>query len=326
MKLLKETLTSLCVLAFTAWIMTGCGGRDGPSDPPVPTSVSVLAGDQQTAQTLQALPVPVAVLVRDADGTPMPGALVIFVANDGGSVSSDRVLTSANGEASARWTLGPLLGRQTLSVLIAEVAPVEIEAMATSQVASIAKVSGDLQFVPRFGFLSEPLEVFVSDALGRPADVEVVFKTRSESGFVGAEYVRTDPDTGKAAAPASGSLYFSRAGTAWVDATVEGVGNTSFLVNVATANAAHPYDGLYLGNIGFKIINGVILKYNDSYTVGTLDENAGSITIENGLTFMGYTYNGKVVIDTMQQATASGLYNKRSYIVGSAGPWVASRQ
>jgi adhesin/invasin len=61
------------------------------------------------------LPAAVAVTVTDAYGNPVPDALVQFRAESGGSVSSARVMTDADGRAATRWRLGAKEGEQRLT-------------------------------------------------------------------------------------------------------------------------------------------------------------------------------------------------------------------
>ncbi|MFL5576906.1 MAG: Ig-like domain-containing protein [Gemmatimonadaceae bacterium] len=64
------------------------------------------------------LPSVIAVLVTDAYGNPVPDALVQFRAESGGSVSSARMMTDADGRASTRWRLGTKEGEQRITASV----------------------------------------------------------------------------------------------------------------------------------------------------------------------------------------------------------------
>jgi uncharacterized protein (TIGR02145 family) len=69
-------------------------------------SIEMVSGNNQTGSLGQPLADPIIVLVNDKNGNPCSGAKVFFVANDGGSVSENSVLTGSDGLASVIWTLG----------------------------------------------------------------------------------------------------------------------------------------------------------------------------------------------------------------------------
>ena len=91
----------------------GCGGSDpaGTPTPSAPGTVSVVDGSGQTAVAGTALPAALRVRVTSAQGTPMPGATVVFSVTSGtATVSPASAVTDAQGVASAQLTLGASAG------------------------------------------------------------------------------------------------------------------------------------------------------------------------------------------------------------------------
>lgn len=107
------------------------------------SQISIVAGDQQTADTSAAVAVAPSVRVTDALGFNVSGATVSFsVASGNGSVTPASVLTDANGLASAtRWTLGPQQGTNSLTASIDASHYVTFTAAATQPPAPVASVS-----------------------------------------------------------------------------------------------------------------------------------------------------------------------------------------
>jgi hypothetical protein len=88
-------------------------GDDDTLEPPTPTTLEKLTGDEQSGQVSEALPDPLVVRVLDQTGRPIAGVNVSWVAQGGGSVSPETVPTDAAGLASAVRVLGETAGEQT---------------------------------------------------------------------------------------------------------------------------------------------------------------------------------------------------------------------
>jgi hypothetical protein len=85
---------------------------------PVPSSILVQSGNNQTGTVGAALPVPVVARVNAADNLGVQGVVVTFaVTAGGGTLSALTDTTDANGDASVIWTLGPTLGAQSIAGL-----------------------------------------------------------------------------------------------------------------------------------------------------------------------------------------------------------------
>ncbi|HEX2289370.1 MAG TPA: Ig-like domain-containing protein, partial [Pseudonocardiaceae bacterium] len=100
-----------------------CGGGDdlctGPfcfSPPTQPEPSSIEAGENpQEGLAGRDLPQPINVLVKDAEGKPVPGVTVTFaVSSGGGSLYSETAKSGVNGLAQVSWRLGTELGPQSL--------------------------------------------------------------------------------------------------------------------------------------------------------------------------------------------------------------------
>lgn len=96
-----------------------------------PATIALAAGDAQTGQIGDALPLPVVVKVTDQHGNAVPGATVTFGAAVGnGSATPPSPSTDASGVASSTWTLGSTIGAQRLQATAEGLAPVTFSATA----------------------------------------------------------------------------------------------------------------------------------------------------------------------------------------------------
>lgn len=94
-------------------------------------TISIQAGNDQTAAAGTELPTDPAVLVRDSGGNPVGGVEVTFAATTGGgSVDPTTANTAANGIAATNWTLGAAGANQMTAT--ASVGTVTFDATATS--------------------------------------------------------------------------------------------------------------------------------------------------------------------------------------------------
>ena len=95
------------------------GCDDDPITPlPTPSTIEMIAGDEQVGRVSQELPEPLVVQVLDDSDVPLAGVSVVWVAQGGGSVSPDTVSTDANGIAEVRLVLGPSVGNQTTTAAV----------------------------------------------------------------------------------------------------------------------------------------------------------------------------------------------------------------
>jgi hypothetical protein len=115
-------MSRLAVLAVILGVgaVGACGGSDTMTPPPPskPT-VTIAAGNAQSANVRHSLPVPLAVAVRTPDGVGVAGVTVAWtVGSGGGTLSANSVPTDAQGNASVVWTLGNPAGAQTVAATV----------------------------------------------------------------------------------------------------------------------------------------------------------------------------------------------------------------
>ncbi len=169
----------------------------------VPTSLTITAGNGQSATSGSLLNVSPSVIVRDARGNPVSGVTVTFTPGaNSGTVTGNSVATNAAGVATAgSWRLGSIAGVQTLTASLLGVPDVVFTATATAGSASVVQVVGDtaLSPFPVTSFVSPLPTVRVVDSNGNPvAGAEVVFEVVTGVGNVLTGATKTTGGTGEA--------------------------------------------------------------------------------------------------------------------------------
>jgi hypothetical protein len=101
---------------LAAAVLTGCSGESSISPPPpTPSDIQIVSGNNQTWFAGYALPGPLVVAVKDAEGSGIAGATVDWSVETGsGALSASSSVTNADGQASVNWTLGTGNGSQTV--------------------------------------------------------------------------------------------------------------------------------------------------------------------------------------------------------------------
>ena len=98
----------------------------------VPTDIVIAQGNNQSARAGTSLTNNVVVRVLGADNVPMDSIGVNFtITAGGGSIAPQSILTNAFGEATVKWTMGPVAGANTAQVRAATITPVTISAVGT---------------------------------------------------------------------------------------------------------------------------------------------------------------------------------------------------
>jgi hypothetical protein len=98
----------------------------------LPTDIVVAQGNNQSAKVGIALPNSVVIRVLGAGNVPMDSVNVTFqITGGGGAITPQSILTNAQGEATARWTVGPVAGINTAAVRAASLDAVTLTATAT---------------------------------------------------------------------------------------------------------------------------------------------------------------------------------------------------
>jgi hypothetical protein len=101
--------STLVLIAFAA---TACGSDSkGPEKAGPPATLTALSGSGQEGESGETLTDALVVKAVDAQGRPVPRALVMFaVTSGGGTLTAALDTTDAEGVASTRWTMGGALG------------------------------------------------------------------------------------------------------------------------------------------------------------------------------------------------------------------------
>ena len=158
-----------------------------------PAALEKVGGDGQTGVVNQALPVQPEVLLTDAMGSPVPNRAIQFSVTGGGGSVDGSFSTGQDGRASARWTLGVLLGSHRMRAAFAQFS-VEFSATGVAGPAvSITKIAGDGQAGVVLTTLAFPLVVKLVDALGNPS-VGVTVEFSASVGSVSPATSGTDED------------------------------------------------------------------------------------------------------------------------------------
>ncbi|MES3032367.1 MAG: Ig-like domain-containing protein [Gemmatimonadota bacterium] len=98
----------------------------------VPSDIVIAQGNNQSARIGVALTNSVVVRVLGANNTPMDSINVTFqITGGGGAIAPQSILTNASGEATVKWTMGPVAGANTALVRASTIDPVTISATAT---------------------------------------------------------------------------------------------------------------------------------------------------------------------------------------------------
>jgi adhesin/invasin len=212
-----------------------------------PASIELAAGDDQTATVGEAVAVPPAVLVRDADDNPLSGIPVTFsVTGGGGSVSGSPSVTGADGIAAVgEWRLGPAAGENTLQAAVVgqDLSGGPVVFSATGEAGGVSADESSVAAAPATisassGSSSSAITVTVRDAFGNPLPgVEVALAVTG----TGNTLVQPTSPT-NASGVATGRLSSTAVGSRTVSATAGGVaiaGTATVTVGPGSPTAAN---------------------------------------------------------------------------------------
>jgi hypothetical protein len=117
--LLTKAASSYSLVA-TASGLTSATSRAFSISPAAPATIAITGGNNQSGLLSALLGTPLTVIVHDAYGNATPGIAVAWaIASGGGALASASTVTDANGIATNGWTLGSLLGQQTVTAVAA---------------------------------------------------------------------------------------------------------------------------------------------------------------------------------------------------------------
>ena len=130
-------------------------------------TVEVHSGDGQWAIHGEALPEPVVIRVLDAAGSPVPGAGVVFLPDEGhGATDPDSAVSDSTGLASVVWTLGEKVGEQIVTASVPERAEVEVAATAVRDEGVCARTPQVSEALARTAGVRSCAEVTARDLAG----------------------------------------------------------------------------------------------------------------------------------------------------------------
>jgi hypothetical protein len=182
-----------CSALVTAGLL-GCS-EDAIGPRPVPTAITIAAGEFQTGTVGLPLDTALTVFVTDKFGDPVPGVLVRFEASRGsGRLETLTQTTGPNGHAQSTWSLPTSAGTYTAIAAAAGLDSLTFRATALPAApASLTLVEGDSQVAVAATALSRPVVVIVHDGYGNPVyGANVTFQVASGAGTVVPEAVRSD--------------------------------------------------------------------------------------------------------------------------------------
>jgi hypothetical protein len=190
-----------CLLAvsLSVALTAACSGDvAGPSEP---RDLVIVSGNRQEAPYGDLLPQVLTVMVRDRAGHPIPGAIVQWSADNGGSVAPASSMADATGRATTAWTLGVAMGEQH--------AHASVSGKVITTFAATALAGGD---DPRF--TPKPLSLETYDGSGQTVHPDVV---AMPAGWPGASrYLLLTPYPGGNAAFENPSIYAETSPTMWI--------------------------------------------------------------------------------------------------------------
>lgn len=163
---------------------------------PVPDSLKLVSGDNQTGDIGSRLDDPFKVRVTDTRGENVVNQVVRFVITEGrGSLSTTNPKTDSDGIAQTYLRLGNRVGTTTVEARLDDLTPVTFIAQGESSPSRLTLVSGNNQTAYRNARTEDPLRVQVTD-VNRDgiADVNVDFSVARGSGNLSDAKVRTDSD------------------------------------------------------------------------------------------------------------------------------------
>lgn len=163
MTLIRRACLPLCLV-----VAAGCGG--GGTEPPSPSVVVAVTANPLASVVGSVVGAPPTFEVRSSKGTPLAGiAVSVVVASGGGALVGAPTLSLAGPTPIGQWTLGTTSGPQTVTVTVANVAPLVFTANASAGPATqFAIVDGDAQFGSQGAPTSAPLRVRARDAFNNP--------------------------------------------------------------------------------------------------------------------------------------------------------------
>jgi len=280
-KIVSATINGIRITP--TWTVTVQGGP--------PADLSLYAGDNQTAQVNTNVPIAPAVLIRDANGNPVPDAIAVFVIMQGsGSIGGATAAAGQDGvAATTSWTLGTTAGTVIVRATVQGLADtVFFTATAVAgPAATIVLQAGNNQSASTGTAVPLAPAVLVRDAFNNPvAGTSVQFDVTAGGGSING----TNPaPSNQAGIAAIGS---------WVLGSTPGA-------NTLTATAAA------LGTVTFSAsaVAPVIAVTKSRVTVSPISIVASAGEITATVTVTALDTNNNPVVGVPVTLTASGTGN-----------------
>lgn len=155
--------------------------------PRVPATITINAGNNQTAVAGSAVAIAPSVLVQDAGGSPVDGVVVTFApASGGGSVTGGSATTNASGIATVgSWILGTTAGANTLTATVGSLAPVTFAATGVAGPGIMTVSAGNNQTATVNTAVAVAPSVTIRDVNNNPLiNTTVTFAVASGNGSI----------------------------------------------------------------------------------------------------------------------------------------------
>ncbi|MDB4913452.1 MAG: hypothetical protein JWM95_1096 [Gemmatimonadetes bacterium] len=264
------TSTQATTISITGTIRGATIGHPGSATftAGAPAALGKSAGDAQSATVNTTVATAPGVTITDANGNPVPGRSVSFVAaSGGGSVVGGSATTNASGVATVgSWKLGTAAGANTLTAASAGVPTVTFTATGTAAApATVAKHAGDAQSAVVNTTVATAPRVLVTDPYGNPVPgTSVTFTPASGGGSVTLGTTSTDA-SGLASV---GSWTLGTAAGATTLVATAGVVTATFTATATPdvpANIAKTAGDLQNGTVGGVVAIAPAVHVTDQY-------------------------------------------------------------
>jgi len=300
---LTATVTGLTPVVFSATATAGAASQ-----------MTIAAGNNQRAQTTRPVAIPPSVIVRDALGNAVAGAVVTFtVASGGGSVVGGRQVTDATGTAEVGgWFLGDTPGTNTLTASTPNVASVTFTAVGDpGRAVSMVANSSISQSAAAGATVAQPPSVVVRDLAGNPVSgVAVTFTVTAGGGAVAGSPATTNAS---GVATVTSWTLGNTTGSNTVVASATGLPSVTF---AASAVAGAPASVVVVSGNSEVAVQGTAVANRPTVRV---TDALGNVVSGATVTF-AVTAGGGTLTGLTQVTDGAGDATVGSWTLGAASP------
>jgi adhesin/invasin len=314
-------------LTVTAATLSGIKGTAVARLFPVPSGISIISGDNQTAPAGTTLSQPLVVAVTGSDNGPVIGQTVTFTAPDGGSVNPASAVTGSDGRAQTTVTLGSSVKSYTFTATSGTFA---VGATETATLGAAAKMTvvGATSFTATSGVKAATVPtVQITDAAGNPVpNVATQLSLASQTVSVDGDTTLVSDASGLVAVP---DLYplEAEAGVYTLTMTVPGLAGSpaTFTITIVPGAAARLAFTTFASP---STVNGKPLPQQPVLQVTDINDNpvaqAGVTITATEMTINASVSGGTVTTDangvaTFTTLTLTGVAGPRALQFASAG-------